>query len=154
MGNSHFPIDDQFYLATDKDVGIVGLWMPKGQKPEAITFPSEILTFHALGRRINGTLDTVFEAELPCFISHIKCGDLRPPWKTSEAPPGVIHAEKDIIAVGLDGAIFQLTLLDKNALTMLNSLQTSFFKRSAQSRRSLVPRMSDTVYDTEARHID
>lgn len=88
-------------IATDKQYSIVGLWQP------------------VIPRNLQ-SLKTMFEAELSSSISRLRRGICRPPWiRPTHVLPGVVSGYENIIAAGIDGSFYQLTLLSKPAVELL-----------------------------------
>lgn len=116
-GFHHFQLFRDFFLATDKQYGIAGLWRP----PNTRTMES---------------LVTVVEAELTSSISRIRKGNVRPPWQLNKPRPGVLFPDQDLIAAGVNGSIFQLTLLEEGALRLLKYVQDLYKTRVGMARTS------------------
>ncbi|KAI5781469.1 hypothetical protein EDC01DRAFT_619551 [Geopyxis carbonaria] len=127
-GLNHFNLHPDFILASDKQYGLVGLWRPGS-------------------RRSLECLTTIFETELTSSISRIRQGHCRPPWATpNNMLPGVITGPSTIVAAGIDGSFFQLTLIDQKALLLLQYVQDIVlrqddmgvrFKSSESNRRDV-----------------
>ncbi|KAK6525651.1 hypothetical protein TWF281_010704 [Arthrobotrys megalospora] len=84
-GRNHLRIEGNFFIAADRDEGIVGLWMPNEN-------------------RIATCLTRVFEAYLPNSIATLRTGNLRAPWKPRSLDlPGIINPNIDIIGTCFDG---------------------------------------------------
>jgi hypothetical protein len=70
------------------------------------------------------SLKTIFEAELKSSVSRIRRGICRPPWVPRDRHlPGVISGAENVIAAGVDGSFFQLTVLSQPALRLLRFVQ-------------------------------
>ncbi|KAF3161364.1 hypothetical protein TWF225_001686 [Orbilia oligospora] len=109
-GRSHLHIKENFFIAADRDEGIVGLWMP-----------TEC--------RVTTCLTRVFEAHLPNSIASLRMGDLRAPWRPRNLElPGVISPNSDIIGTCFDGAIYKFTILNEEATKLLAYLQKCYIK--------------------------
>jgi hypothetical protein len=80
---------------------------------------------------------TVVEAELTSSISRIRKGNVRPPWQLNKPRPGVVFPDQDLIAAGVNGSIFQLTLLEEGPLRLLKYIQDLYRSKAGMSRRNL-----------------
>ncbi|KAF3200707.1 hypothetical protein TWF106_003146 [Orbilia oligospora] len=117
-GRSHLHIKENFFIAADRDEGIVGLWMP-----------TEC--------RVTTCLTRVFEAYLPNSIASLRMGDLRAPWRPRNLElPGVISPDSDIIGTCFDGAIYKFTILNEEATKLLAYLQKCYIKATYQPGKS------------------
>ncbi|PWW76413.1 hypothetical protein C7212DRAFT_351525 [Tuber magnatum] len=133
-GFHHFQLLQGFFLATDKELGVVGLWQP----PD---------------RRNVESLVTVVEAELTSSISRIRQGNLRPPWCMRRTPPGTKTSGKDLIASGIDGSMFHLTLLEEDSLHLLRYIQDLYRTKAGIGRHS--PHGAENgVRDPRMGHVD
>ncbi|KAK6507477.1 hypothetical protein TWF481_005908 [Arthrobotrys musiformis] len=136
-GCSHLCIAENFFIAADRDEGIVGLWMPKES-------------------RVTTCLTRVFEAHLSNSISTLRMGNLRAPWKPRNLSlPGIVHPGSDIIGTCFDGAIYRLTILSEEATRLLAYLQKCYIRVAypAGKRRPLDYREVEMMKQGSLRHI-
>lgn len=136
-GFHHFQLLRGFFLATDKQLGIVGLWQPPRDSPSPPLILQNPHSDLFADRRNVESLVTVVEAELTSSISRIRQGNIRPPWYLDGAPPGARISGKDLIASGIDGSMFHLTLLEENALRLLRYIQDLYRSRASIGRYSI-----------------
>ncbi|EPS43497.1 hypothetical protein H072_2539 [Dactylellina haptotyla CBS 200.50] len=109
-GRSHVQIEESFFLTTDRDEGLIGLWMP----PD---------------RRTNTNFIKTFEAYLPNSIATLRSGDLRAPWRPRNLSlPGIVRPDIDIIGTCFDGSMYHFTILDSAATNLLVYLQNSYLR--------------------------
>ncbi|KAK6343329.1 hypothetical protein TWF730_010920 [Orbilia blumenaviensis] len=117
-GRNHLRVKENFFIATDHDDGIVGLWMPNES-------------------RVTTCLTRVFEAHLPNSIANLRMGDLRAPWRPRNLElPGIVNADADIIGTCFDGAIYHFTILNEAATKLLVFLQKCYIKVTYPSGKS------------------
>ncbi|KAI5851039.1 hypothetical protein BZA05DRAFT_425831 [Tricharina praecox] len=103
---------EDLLIATDKQYGVVGLWRPP------------------IDNRALQSLKTIFEAELDSSVSRIRRGICRPPWVPHDRHlPGIVGGGSNLIAAGVDGSFFQLTVIDESALRLLQLLQDLYRPR-------------------------
>ncbi|KAF3918677.1 hypothetical protein AA313_de0206339 [Arthrobotrys entomopaga] len=137
-GRSHVQIEDNFFLATDRDEGLLGLWMP----PD---------------RRTHTNFTKTFEAYLPNSIATLRSGDLRAPWKPRNIfLPGIIRPDIDIIGTCFDGSMYHFTILDAAATDLLVYLQQTYLRVAYPKGRSkpMHRREQEMLKDGSMRHVD
>jgi hypothetical protein len=122
-GFHHAKLGENLILATDKQSTVIGLLQPEctlpPASPPAFLFPP---TLTVPDRRTLQSLQQVFEAETQSSISNLKLGYCRPPWRSRPAAPlpGVVpQAEENILASGVDGSFYQITVVRKDALELV-----------------------------------
>ncbi|KAF8423085.1 hypothetical protein EV426DRAFT_534607, partial [Tirmania nivea] len=120
-GFSHYSPLENFFIVSDKQYRIAGLWQPPG-------------------KRNTGSLTTIFDTEVTSSVSRLRGGSLRPPWRANKPRPGVVLPDKDIIGSGVDGSIFQLTLLNIDALRLLRYIQGIYSAQTESYRYHYPPR--------------
>ena len=109
-GFHHTALAPDLLLATDKQYGVTGLWLPPGARALA-------------------SLHTVFEGELASSVSRIRRGVCRPPWVPhARRVPGVVGADC-VLAAGVDGSFWQLRVVDAAALRLLAALGAALGRR-------------------------
>lgn len=136
-GRSHLRVEGNFFVAADRDEGIVGLWMPNES-------------------RITTCLTRVFEAHLPNSIASLRMGDLRAPWRARNLElPGIINPNADIIGTCFDGAIYQFTILNEEATELLAYLQRCYVKvaYSAGKSKPLDHREVEMMKEGSLKHV-
>ncbi|KAA8910551.1 hypothetical protein FN846DRAFT_535521 [Sphaerosporella brunnea] len=107
-GFHHTNLLKDLIIATDKNYSVIGLWQPQNN-----------CAFQSLG--------TVFEAELKSSVSRVRRGFCRPPWVPRDRLlPGVISDHENIIAAGVDGSFYQLTVINQKALQLLRTIHDVF----------------------------
>ncbi|KAK6346858.1 hypothetical protein TWF696_006963 [Orbilia brochopaga] len=141
-GRTHLKIEGNFFLTTDRDEGIVGLWMPNE-------------------RRTSTNLTKVFDAYIPNSIANLRAGDLRAPWSPRNLSlPGVVRPDVDILGTCFDGSIYQLTVLDAPATKLLVYLQRRYLRLlnpHPEQRKGKAPMQRhgvDKIWAGGARHAD
>ncbi|KAF8544950.1 hypothetical protein BDD12DRAFT_915223 [Trichophaea hybrida] len=134
-GFHHVKLLQDLVVATDKQYSIVGLWQPRN-KP---TLQS---------------LTTIFEADLTSSVSRIRRGICRPPWvPPTRHLPGVISGTENVIAAGVDGSFFQLTILDERALRLLRFVQ-KLYREETTGAPFAPPEPEPESRDPRTAHID
>ncbi|KAI9846584.1 MAG: hypothetical protein M1837_003825 [Sclerophora amabilis] len=110
-GQCNLPIPgSQMVLASDKENAVTG-------------------HYYSPNNGYSKSLDVVFEAELPVAVMKLRFGATRPPWWHYTRPPGILesaqHPAKDqiIFGVGIDGTLFQFTILAENGWRLLRFMQ-------------------------------
>ncbi|TGZ78546.1 hypothetical protein EX30DRAFT_309891, partial [Ascodesmis nigricans] len=138
-GFFHTPLSPGLILTTDKNYGLVGLLRP--EHPSALQ-----------------SLVTVFDAELASSISRVRKGRCRAPWSRANcALPG---GDRDtassmaLIAGGIDGSFYQLTLLTRPAVRLLKIVQQVYERR--KQRYAFVPpsAANGATWDPQDAHVD
>lgn len=95
-------------LVSDRDCGVVGLWVP-WQHP-------------------GNECEVVLEAELPTSIRRFRRGRTRPVWEQAQRAPRYGRMvstvdDAEILGVSLDGSIYHFTLLGLDAWRLLRFIQ-------------------------------
>lgn len=107
-----------------------------------------------LGDRRNvESLVTVVEAELTSSVSRIRKGKVRPPWNLNKPRPGVLFPDQDLIAAGVNGSMFHLTLLEERSLRLLRYIQDLYRSKVGIGRYN-PPEMESTERDPHLSHVD
>ncbi|KAL2132793.1 hypothetical protein VTI74DRAFT_3387 [Chaetomium olivicolor] len=101
-------IDNEIFLVSDRECGVVGLWVP-WQTPDR-------------------ECEIVFEAELPTSIRRFRRGRTRPAWQQKSRSPmyGRLPATADdaeILGASLNGAMYQFAMLSVEAWRLLRYIQ-------------------------------
>jgi len=113
----------------------------------------DIISNTFIDRRNVESLVTVVEAELTSSISRIRQGNLRPPWYMKGTPAGTKASGKDLIASGIDGSMFHLTLLEEDSLHLLRYIQDLYRTKAGIGRHS--PQDPESgVRDPRMGHVD
>lgn len=99
------------------------------------------------------SLVTVIEAELTSSVSRIRKGKVRPPWNLNKPRPGVIFPEQDLIAAGVNGSMFHLTILEERSLRLLRYIQ-DLYKSKFGIGRYNPPEMESNERDPHLNHVD
>ncbi|RPA86016.1 hypothetical protein BJ508DRAFT_411612 [Ascobolus immersus RN42] len=128
-GFSHlsFTDDPNFWLLTDKNYGLSGVWAPS--KPDMLP---------ATARLASQSLRTVFEAALPVSISRIQSGRSRAAWSSRpsdylvEGVKATIHEGRELIATGVDGTVLSLSVLTKEVFELLKRLSVEIVGSEAR----------------------
>ncbi|KAI5814269.1 hypothetical protein BZA77DRAFT_250504, partial [Pyronema omphalodes] len=152
-GFHHIKVLPNLVLATDKQYGLTGQW-------HFTAPPSDTNALRST--------KTIFDAELTSSISRIRRGRCRPPWIDNQKKiPGVVMIPEglepdeytgitgngdNLIAAGVDGSFFQLTILTKEAVELLRFLQRLFAFEQNGAKYAPMPRFEDT--DQRGRHVD
>lgn len=132
-----------FFLAADRDEGVIGLWMPNE-------------------RRTSTNLTKIFDGYIPNSVASIRAGDLRTPWKPrNRFLPGVIRPDIDVLGTCFDGSIYHLTVLSAPATSLLLYLQQRYLRflhPDPKSRKGKSPlprhRQVDGIREGSTRHVD
>lgn len=107
-----------------------------------------------LGDRRNvESLITVLEAELTSSVSRIRKGKVRPPWNLNKSRPGVLFPDQDLIAAGVNGSMFHLTLLEERSLRLLRYIQDLYRSKVGIGRYN-PPEMEGAERDPHLHHVD
>lgn len=106
-----------------------------------------------LDRRNVESLVTVVEAELTSSVSRIRKGKVRPPWNLNKNRPGVLFPDQDLIAAGVNGSMFHLTLLEESALRLLRHVQDLYRMKVGVGRYNSSEIVS-TERDPQLSHVD
>jgi hypothetical protein len=104
-------------------------------------------------RRNLDSLVTVVETELTSSVSRVRKGKVRPPWNMNKCHPGVLFPDQDLIASGVNGSMFHLTLLDGSSLRLLRYIQ-DLYKTKEKIRRYNPPEIGNTEHDPQLSHVD
>ena len=111
-------LESPIELVADKSCSVVGLWATHNTRAD--------------------TLDTVFEAQLPCSILRLRSGRSRPTWDSAFAPKpdmGTLRISRlnsnyqESLGLAIDGSLFSFTILDFRAWRFLRFL-VNLAKRS------------------------
>jgi len=95
----------------------------------------------------------VFEAELSSSISRIRRGVCRPPWVPHDRHlPGTVNGASNLIAAGVDGSFFQLTVVEEGALRLLQLIQELYRTRHRAKETSML--LASVVGGVPARERD
>lgn len=95
----------------------------------------------------------MLEAELTSSVSRIRKGNVRPPWNQNKHRPGVIFPDQDLIAAGVNGSMFHLTLLEESSLRLLRHIQDLYKNKEGIGRYNL-PETENTERDPQLNHVD
>jgi hypothetical protein len=98
-------------------------------------------------------LVTVVEAELTSSVSRMRKGKVRPPWKLDKSRPGVLFPDQDLIASGVNGSMFHLTLLEESSLRLLRYIQ-NLYETKVKISRYNPPEIGNTERDPQLSHVD
>lgn len=99
------------------------------------------------------SLVTVIEAELTSSVSRIRKGKVRPPWNLNKPRPGVVFPEQDLIAAGVNGSMFHLTILEERSLRLLRYIQDLYRSKFGVGRYNR-PEIEGTERDPHLNHVD
>lgn len=99
------------------------------------------------------SLVTVVEAELTSSVSRIHKGRVRPPWNLNKSRPGVLFPDQDLIAAGVNGSMFHLTLLEEHSLRLLRYIQDLYRSKIGIGRYN-PPGMEGVERDPHLNHVD
>lgn len=126
--SQHFlHLEDDMVMLSDKDCAVTGIW-------------------HTSSSLSSGA-STLFEADLPASIMRLRTGRTRPRGDSQWAAKAVVEGIKapnksgsDILGMGIDGSMFQLSLINEDYWRLLR-----FVQNCAEGSKAICPFTYDRV---------